>query len=158
MIAGGGADVIVDWMGGALAARVLLQDPLGAVERGIDGSIRVLVLPAVSPLPANDEIATWDLQIDPHAIMLAVRLVSVRRLDRHVAGGQSGVELVQLLGMLPYVALDRFARGEVTHGDSERRLHRLAPVVRERARGRFGWAARRHVSCPRKGRSAAISR
>jgi len=80
------------------------------MERSVDCSIGVLVLLAIRPVVADDQLAARDRKVDPNAKVVAVRLVAMRGLDRHVTSGKPRVQLVQLLGVLPYVTFDRFAR------------------------------------------------
>ncbi len=70
----------------------------GVIERAVDCRVDVLVATPVVGTPVHDETAAAELEVDAHAVVTAVLLVAVRRLDRHVARDQPLAEGVESLG------------------------------------------------------------
>jgi hypothetical protein len=90
----------------ALAAGVILELPLGRVERVANGHEHVFVRVMLRRLAADHELATGHGEIDADAVQSPLVVMPVGCLDYHPAAHDAVVELVELGCLLADTRLD----------------------------------------------------
>jgi hypothetical protein len=98
------------------------------VEGVADRDMRILMRMVRARVPADDDLASGNGEIDPNLEQLALLMPLVPAFDDDPAGGDTIEELIELFRPLAY---PRFECGRGRHmpeGNLERQLHRMSPA------------------------------
>jgi hypothetical protein len=117
-------------------SQVVFQLPSESAESIAEGDVNILRGMICGRGPADDQLATWNRQLDSDMEKIPLMMVAVGLFDHHLAAGDACEALFQFPYMFFNVFCDRLRAVEVTKLNLQRRLHGSAEIPEQ---GKWGW-------------------